>query len=279
MQHTATPIRYRVIGMDCARDAAEIEDAVSAIAGVDFVKVSAASHILTLRTSGQAEPPEAVALAVSRLGYALTRIDEGAGSPTRPASHLSPGYRRALGIVVLLNVGYGILEMAGGFLAGSQAVKADALDFLGDGFITFLGLLAIGWSFAWRARAALIQGVFLGVLGLGVLANTAYRVVAQQQPEPELMGVLGVAALAVNVAAAAVLIPHRTGDSHMRAVWLFSRNDAIGNAAVIAAAAVVAWTASPWPDLIVAAAVAGLFLHSAWSIVSDARADLQQAGG
>ena len=156
-------------------------------------------------------------------------------------------------------------------------MKADALDFLGDGFITLLGLLAIGWSLRWRARAALLQGIFLGAMGLGVLGTTVYRALVQQQPEAQLMGALGLVALLVNVTAAAVLIPHRTGDSNVRAVWLFSRNDAIGNAAVVLAALLVAATASPWPDLVVAVVIAGLFLHSAGSIVRDARGDLREA--
>jgi cation diffusion facilitator family transporter len=193
--------------------------------------------------------------------------------------HASRDYRRALWIVVLLNVGYGLIEMVGGFVGRSQALKADALDFLGDGLITFLGLVAIGWSLAWRTRAALIQGIFLGVLGIGVVVNTAYRVFSHQQPEPELMGVIGVVALAANVAAAAVLVPHRTGDANVRAVWLFSRNDAIGNLAVVLAAGIVAWTGSVWPDLIVALVIASLFLHSSWSIVVDARSDVREASG
>ncbi len=178
--------------------------------------------------------------------------------------------------MVLLNVGYGAIEMVGGFFSDSQAVKADALDFIGDGLITFLGLLAIGWSLAWRARAALIQGLFLGALGAGVLISTAYRFLVQPQPEAELMGILGGVALVVNVAAAVVLVPHRSGDSNVRAVWLFSRNDAIGNAAVVLAAVLVAWTGTPWPDLAVAVVIAALFLQSSWSIVRDARADLRK---
>lgn len=189
--------------------------------------------------------------------------------------HRSPAYRRALWIVVALNAGYGVVEAVGGFLAGSQAVKADALDFLGDGLITMLGLLAIGRSGAWRARAALLQGLFLAALGVGVLANTGYRVLAQQVPEAAAMGALGIAGMAVNIAAAAVLVPHRTGDANVRAVWLFSRNDAIGNFAVIIAAALVAWTRTPWPDLAVALVVAGLFLQSAGSIIRDARGALR----
>lgn len=187
---------------------------------------------------------------------------------------LTPAYRRALWIVVVLNVGFGVIEMVGGVLADSQALKADALDFLGDGAITFLGLLALGWSTLWRARSALIQGLFLGALGLSVLATTVYRLLAQKQPDAEVMGVLGGIALLVNVAAAVTLLPHRTGDANARAVWLFSRNDAIGNAAVVAAAGLVAWTSTAWPDLLVAIIIASLFLQSSWSIVHDARKDL-----
>lgn len=192
-------------------------------------------------------------------------------------SHTSAAYRRALWTVVLLNVGMGIAEMVGGFLASSQALKADALDFLGDGAITFLGLLAIGWHLAWRSRAALLQSVFLGLLGIGVLVSTAYRVIVLQTPEAPLMGVFGLAAFIVNVASAAVLIPHRRGDVNMRAVWLFSRNDAVGNIAVIIAAGLVAWTGTPWPDLVVAAVIACLFLQSSWSILGEARKDLRRA--
>ncbi|MBJ6128260.1 cation diffusion facilitator family transporter [Microvirga splendida] len=192
-------------------------------------------------------------------------------------SHATPGYRRALWTVVVLNVGYGLAEVVAGFVSGSQALKADALDFLGDGTITLLGLLAIGWSLVWRARSALLQGVFLGLLGLGIIVTSAYRVLVLQQPEAEIMGLFGVIALVVNVASAWVLLPHRSGDANVRAVWLFSRNDAIGNVAVIIAAGLVAWTATPWPDLVVAVVIAGLFLQSSWAIIKDARGDLKVA--
>ena len=186
----------------------------------------------------------------------------------------APGYRRALWIVVLLNAGYGVVEMAGGFLADSQALKADALDFLGDGLITFCGIVALSWPREWRARAALTQGLFLAAMGVGVLGATAYRVLVLRQPDAELMGVFGVIALGVNLAAAAVLLPHRSGDVNARAIWLFSRNDALGNVAVVIAAGFVALTGTRWPDLIVAAAIAGLFMQSAWSIIRSARASL-----
>jgi len=189
-------------------------------------------------------------------------------------SHTTPAYKKALWIVVILNLGYGIAEMIGGFLAGSQALKADALDFLGDGSITLLGIIAIGWSLRWRARSALMQGIFLGAMGIGVLATTLYRVVVFHTPEAELMGILGLIALVINVISALVLIPHRSGDANVRAVWLFSRNDALGNLAVVVAAGLVFWLDSPIPDLIAAGVIAILFLQSSWAIIKEARKDL-----
>ena len=277
----AIQTRYRVTGMDCASCAAKIEKAARGV-GVEDVKVSTATQIMTLRT--QPGRLAEVERAVTEIGYQLDRLDAPRASEAsdddelpKDLSHITPAYKRALWIVVALNVGYGLVEIVGGFLAGSQALKADALDFLGDGLITFLGLLAIGWSLLWRARSALIQGLFLGLLGLGVVASTIYRMFVQLPPEAELMGLFGIVALVVNVLAAAVLIPHRTGDANVRAVWLFSRNDAIGNAAVVVAAGLVAWTGTIWPDLVVALVIAGLFLHSSWSIIRDARADLLEA--
>lgn len=159
-------------------------------------------------------------------------------------------------------------------MANSQALKADALDFLGDGSITFLGLLAIGWSLAWRARSAFIQGIFLGLLGLWVLASTVLKTLTDTPVEAGLMGLFALVALIVNLIAVLPLLPYRDGDANMRAVWLFSRNDAIGNVAVIIAAGLVALTSTRWPDLIVAFLIAALFLHSAWNILRDARRDL-----
>lgn len=272
----ALPFRYRVSGMDCAKDAAQIERA-ALTAGIapNAVKVSAATHIMTLNVPEGLLPR--IEAAVATTGYGFDRI-VGDDDAQAGAAHLDPSYRRALWIVVLLNVGYGLIEMVGGFLARSQAVKADALDFVGDGLITFLGLLAIGWSLAWRARSALIQGIFLGILGLSVLVTTLWRVFTQIMPDATLMSLFGIVALVVNVAAVLPLMRFRKGDANMRAVWLFSRNDAIGNAAVVVAAGLVAWLGSGWPDLIIAFGIAGLFLHSSWSIIRDAQADMRATG-
>lgn len=272
------PVRYRVTGMDCSSCATKIEGAARKVAGVDDVRVSIASQEMTLRLHGKTAPLPELERTITDLGYQLTRLGEDDDDNKIPdLSHVTPAYKRALWIVILLNVGYGAIEIVGGFLAGSQSLKADALDFLGDGIISFLGLIAIGWGLQARAKAALLQGLFLGALGVSVIAYTGYRMVVLNQPQAEGMGIFGAIALAVNIAAALVLIPHRKGDANVRAVWLFSRNDAIGNAAVVVAAGLVWWTGTPWPDLVVAAVIAALFLQSAWSIIADARADLRQA--
>ncbi|ACG80215.1 Co/Zn/Cd efflux system component (plasmid) [Phenylobacterium zucineum HLK1] len=277
----AGTLRYRVTGMDCSSCAEKIQAAVTKLPGVEEARVSIASSMMTVKVDDAARRSPAVEATVTELGYHLDR--EGSPATADPdelpkdLSHITPAYRRALWIVVLINVGYGLVEIVAGFVARSQALKADALDFMGDGLITFLGLLAIGWSLVWRARSALIQGLFLAALGVGVLLNTAYRVLVLNQPEAELMGVFGVIALVANVAAALILIPHRAGDANVRAVWLFSRNDALGNLAVVIAAGLVFWTRTAWPDLVVAVIISGLFLQSAWSIIRDARTDLREA--
>lgn len=188
-----------------------------------------------------------------------------------------PAYRRALWIVVVLNLGFGILETIGGFVSNSQALKADALDFLGDGSITLVGLLALAWSAAARAKVALVQGLFLAFLGIGVIGYALWRALNAIPPEAELMGGIGVAALVVNVTAALVLSRFREGDANVRSIWLFSRNDALANVAVIGAAGLVAWTNSAWPDIAVAAAIAVLFVHSAREIISGASRQLRAA--
>ena len=204
-------IRYHVTGMDCASCAAKIEGAARKVEGVGNVKVSIASQIMTLNVDDPQARLPAVEQAVTSLGYQLDRIGQpkAAGAETDEdddkipdLSHVTPAYKRALWIVVLLNVGYGVIEIVGSFLAGSQALQADALDFVGDGLISFLGLIAVGWGLAARAKAALLQGVFLGLLGLGVIGSTLYRVFVEHEPETLLMGGFAVVAFIVNVAAA-----------------------------------------------------------------------------
>jgi Co/Zn/Cd efflux system component len=180
---------------------------------------------------------------------------------------VDPAYRRALWIVVILNLGFGVIELAGGFLARSQALKADSLDFIGDGSITLVGLIALGWTAVARC--------FLAILGLGVIGSAIWRSFHAIPPEADLMGGIGIAALLVNISAALVLSRFRNeGDATARAIWLFSRNDALANVAVIVAAGLVAVTGAAWPDLLVAGVIALLFLHSAYDIIRDALGEI-----
>ena len=185
------------------------------------------------------------------------------------------GFRRALWLVVAINAIMFAVEMAAGVAAGSQALKADALDFAGDTATYALSLAVLGMPLVWRARAALLKGLSLSAMGVGVLALTAWHVLVLDTPHAETMGVVGVAALVANLASVLILLRYRDGDANVRSVWLCSRNDAIGNVAVIVASGAVWATASAWPDLIVAALMAALFVRSSVQILAQARAELR----
>lgn len=188
----------------------------------------------------------------------------------------SVAYRNALIAVIVINAGMFAVEAVAAFSAMSQALKADALDFLGDSVTYTLSLWAVSKSPAIRARAALFKGVSLGVMGIAVIGMTVYRVIIQGQPDGETMGLIGGIALLANVVSALILLRFRNGDANVRSVWLCTRNDAIGNVAVICAAVLVVWASSPWPDLVVAAAMGALFFQSSIGIVKQARAELAQ---
>lgn len=189
----------------------------------------------------------------------------------------SPRYRRVLWLVIALNAVMFAVEVVAGALAGSMSLQADAIDFAADAATYGLTLFMIGRPLAWRASAALLKGLSLGIMGSYVLGATAYRVLVLGTPEPFVMGAVGVAALAVNLGSALLLYRFRDGDANVRSVWLCSRNDAIGNVAVLFAAAGVFGTGTAWPDLAVAAAMAGLFLYSSTRIIAQARAELREA--
>ena len=190
---------------------------------------------------------------------------------------LSAVYRRALWAVIAINAAMFLVETGAGTLSGSQALKADALDFLGDTATYALSLFVIGRPLAWRARAALFKGLSLGAMGLWVLGATAYQVMVLGLPQAEVMGAVGFLALAANLSSVLILLSYRNGDANVRSVWLCSRNDAIGNLAVVLAAGGVWTTSTAWPDLIVAAIMASLFLASAISIIRQAMAELGAA--
>ena len=184
---------------------------------------------------------------------------------------MSAGFRRALIAVIVINAAMFVVEMLAGAAAQSQALKADALDFFADAATYGLSLWVIGKPPRWRANAALIKAGSLFVMGAAILVLALYRAVFVAQPVAELMGGIALLALVANVASVLILMRWRDGDANVRSVWLCSRNDAIGNIAVFASAGVVWLTHSHWPDIIVAVGMAGLFLSSAFQILSAAR--------
>jgi Co/Zn/Cd efflux system component len=186
---------------------------------------------------------------------------------------LSPAYRRALWVVIAINATMFAVEMIAGAMAGSRALQADALDFLGDTATYGISLAVLGLPLRARATAALAKGASLAVMGAWVLGATAYQVFVLGVPRADIMGLVGLLALVANLASVLVLMSYRNGDSNVRSVWLCSRNDAIGNVAVVAAAGAVFVTGTAWPDLIVAALMAGLFLWSSLQIVRQALAE------
>ena len=182
---------------------------------------------------------------------------------------LSDAYKKRLWIVIALNATMFVVEMTAGQLAGSQALQADALDFLGDALTYGISLAVIGASVAVRTTAALAKGISLALMGLWVFGSTVYHVFFLGVPQAEIMGLIGFLALLTNLASVALLVRYKDGDANVRSVWLCSRNDAIGNVAVMIAALGVWGTASGWPDVIVAVVMAGLFLWSSFQIVAQ----------
>ena len=187
---------------------------------------------------------------------------------------MDPVYRRVLFIVIAINAIMFLVEMPMGFIGQSQALKADALDFLGDTLTYTISLLVIGKSLSLRAKVAMLKGISLAAMGLWVLGSTVYSVFYTQAPVATIMGSVGVAALLANLASVLLLLRYKDGDANVRSVWLCSRNDAIGNVMVIVAASGVWFSGTGWPDLIVAGIMASLFLSGAITIIRQARHEL-----
>ncbi len=182
-------------------------------------------------------------------------------------------HRNILWTVLAINASMFVVEMSAGIGAGSSALQADALDFLGDSASYIISLIVLTAHLRWRAGAALLKAASMIAFGLWVLGSTVWYLLQGGVPGALVMGSIGALALVANVVSAALLFGFRRGDSNMRSVWLCSRNDAIGNVAVILAAGGVSWLGSRWPDAIVAFIMAGLALTAAWQLFRHALAD------
>lgn len=189
-------------------------------------------------------------------------------------SAANPRYRRILWTALALNAAMFLVEIVAGFRSGSVSLLADAIDFFGDAANYGLTLAVLPLGLAWSSRAALIKAASMLAFGTIVALNALWALGTGEPPHAATMGVVGALALVVNVGVAAMLYAFREGDANMRSVWLCSRNDAIGNLAVLAAALGVFGTGAAWPDLAVAGIMAGLALHSGWKVLQQARAEL-----
>ena len=206
-------------------------------------------------------------------------------SGCREAPALDPGasdqrqrrQRRVLWIVLAVNAVMFVVEIAASWLAGSTALLADALDFLADSASYGLTLFVLAKSMRWKATAALIKGAAMGAFGIAVIAVALWRASDPALPDGAIMGGVGALALAANVGSALLLFWHRGDDLNMRSVWLCSRNDAVANLAVLAAAAAVVLTGTAWPDLAAGALIAALELSAACTIIRAALPALRAA--
>jgi Co/Zn/Cd efflux system component len=192
------------------------------------------------------------------------------GDPVRQST-----YRRVLLAVFVLNAAMFVVEIGAGLTAGSASLQADALDFLGDAANYAISLFVVGMGLRYRATAALAKGATMGLFGVWVIVITAWHAWYGTLPQAFTMGAIGAAALAANAASFGLLWKHRVGDANMRSAWICTRNDVLGNLAVLLAALGVFGTGSGWPDVIVAAIMAGLALQGASIVAMRALAELR----
>lgn len=190
--------------------------------------------------------------------------------------NITPKYRKILWIALIINFSMFLVEVLSGFNANSVSLMADAIDFFGDTMNYGISLAVLSMSLMWRARAALFKGLTMGAFGLFVLASAVWALMHGKMPEPYTMGIIGMLALVANVSVAIMLYAYREGDANMQSVWLCSRNDAIGNVAVMLAALGVFGSGSAWPDLIVAVIMASLGISAAIHIIKKARAEMAE---
>jgi Co/Zn/Cd efflux system component len=188
----------------------------------------------------------------------------------------NPIYRRVLWAVLAINAVMFAVEIGAGLAAGSAALQADALDFLGDAANYGISLFVVGMALRYRAMAALAKGTTMGLFGLWVTGTVLWHAAHGTLPSAFTMGAVGVAALAANAATFGLLWAYRGGDANMRSAWICTRNDVLGNLAVLLAAAGVFGTGTGWPDIIVAAIMAGLALQGAWIVVKQSLGELRR---
>ena len=185
-------------------------------------------------------------------------------------------YKRVLWAVLIINTAMFVIEVGAGLAAGSASLQADALDFLGDAANYAISLLVVGMALRYRASAALAKGVTMALFGLWVIGTVIWHSWHGTLPSALTMGTVGIAALAANAASFALLWAHRQGDANMRSAWICTRNDVLGNLAVLLAALGVFGTGTGWPDVIVAAIMAALAVQGSAVVIRQSLGELRQ---
>lgn len=180
---------------------------------------------------------------------------------------------RVLILLLAINGVMFVAEIIAGIIGDSTALIADSLDMLADATVYAIGLYAVGKSLMAKAKAAHISGIFQVMLGLGVLFDIVRRFIVGSEPEPLMMIVVGIVALIANSICLVLIYKHRQGEVHMRASWIFSKNDVIANLGVIGAGVLVAWLGSPWPDLIIGLVIAAIVVRGGLYIIKDANSE------
>ena len=196
-------------------------------------------------------------------------MDACCGPQAGQGEDLRHRFGRVLWAVLSINAGMFVVEFSAGLAAGSSALLADSLDMLGDALLYAASLFVMSRPPRWQAGVALLKGAAMAALGLLVAGEVAWALWTGHVPSPPIMGAVGALALAANLGCAGLLYAYRRGDLNMRSSWLCSRNDVLANLGVLGAAALVAWSGSAWPDLVIGSAIAAVVLRDALSVMRD----------
>ncbi len=256
---------FAIPKMDCPSEERMIRMALDGMTGVAELRFDLQGRTLTVMHEGDPAP---VLAKLEPLGFGARIASSGPAEPGTPATAQDDAAEaRTLWVLLALNAAMFVVEALAGWLAQSSGLIADSLDMLADAAVYGLSLYAVGRAARTKLRAAHVSGLFQGLLALGVLLDVARRFVTGSAPEPPAMIGISLLALGVNVTCLWLIAKHRDGGAHMKASWIFSTNDVLANLGVIVAGALVAWTGSRLPDLVVGTAVGLLVLVGAVRIL------------
>lgn len=257
--------RFRIPGMDCAAEEQMVRDALEHVSGIRKLEFDLPGRTLCVYHDGEG-PALRQRLEGLRLGAKLESASA-ACVPLPESNGEDRLERRTLVALLAINAAMFVFEQVAGWLGSSAGLLADSLDMLADAFVYGIALYAVGHAKGLKRRAAHISGWLQLALALGAFSEVLRRFVFGSEPEPGYMMVVAFVALAANVACMLLLSKHRQGGVHMRASWIFSTNDVIANIGVILAGALVAWTGSRFPDLVIGAVIAAVVASGAWRIL------------